>query len=252
MPFYQQHPWSRVGQALGDPTGTNFGPATVPGPPIPEPPPRRPGPLGEWYTPGGTCLVGEALQPIGVFNFAGTREEHFRGVTGQLSFIIQPGQRFIIVQDDGSPFVNVVLPDSPAGGRSGIIRKGSAGVAYTQDVATCPSFVRAGGYYVTASGSPTGTNFGPATVPGPPIPAPAPQLVAAPGTNPFLLDIGIDPAFAVTVQDAMANEQDPEALESWANNARAMGYPLAEAALRWRARILRQGAGAGAPYVLTS
>lgn len=74
----------------------------------------------------------------------------------------------------------------------------------------------------------------PATLPGP---APPPPTTSLPQV-PLQLDPNMDPAFESIVVDALANEQDPGALQSWSNNASARGYPIAARHLSDRAAYL--------------
>lgn len=198
-----QHPWSRVGQLTpsGSGTGTDTSlPAlqerdpNAPLPPIPMADPAyvdpvyemlrsgpllpwtsmggtgRPGPMGEWYNEGGTCLVGRALTPLAVYDYV-LAERAVR-----LRRVLEPGMRFGVYQDTGDEWLHVAgsFPDG-RWGRMGMIKKGLYGTQYEWEHVRCP------GFDVSAIAQAGGVLL------------PAGPLVAVPGTGPTI-DGGLQPS----------------------------------------------------------
>ena len=96
----------------------------------------RPGPMGEWYNVGGTCLLGRALMPLAVYEYVPAE----RAV--RLRRVLDPGMRFGVYQDTGDEWLHVAgsYPDG-SWGRMGMIRKGFYGTQYEWEHVKCPRFV---------------------------------------------------------------------------------------------------------------
>lgn len=242
MPFYQQHPWSRVGQSLVAVPGTE-GTAEVIQDPHGLPPLRG----GAWRA---------------VVESSGPWPAMHQGVPGNdVGWQLYTSPRLQWIPDRGINSVGFVL----RGDVVNVLTYGQDGWALVE---ARPANGRGGGLplvtgylcFACINDPVSDPRFGEAR-PLLGLPAPIlrridwpPRVVAVPGTGPTTpalrpvlspqrtgtsdavrFDANIDPTFASEVQDALANEQDPGALESWANNAGAMGYPVAERLLRARA-----------------
>ena len=177
MRIRQQHSWARVGQEYVAVPGT--GPVQVDGTSMPSrevliPSPSdfpltlmggsgRPGPMGEWYNEGGTCLLGRALTPLAVYDYVPAE----RAV--RLRRVLDPDTLFGVYQDTGDEWLHVAGTHPDGGwGRLGMIKKGFYGTQYDWQSVGCPKFRAPESLGVVEGVVPAG------------------YLVAVPGTGPAL------------------------------------------------------------------
>lgn len=99
---------------------------------FPPPVPQRSGPMGEWYFPNGTCLMGRAIAPLAVF--APEDGVYGRGPM-RLHQVLAPDIQFLIYEDQGDEYLFIA---DRFGQPLGRIKKAFFGVHYTQELVRCP------------------------------------------------------------------------------------------------------------------